>query len=48
MQVGIVDLRDIGIGNDDEREVSQGFDSVGESDGQEGECEVGRREERVF
>lgn len=38
--------RDIGVGDDNVREVAQGLDAVREADRKEGEREVGRGEER--
>lgn len=40
MDVVIVDARDVRVGYDDEREVAKGLDSVGKTDGKEGESEV--------
>ena len=45
MGVVVVDAADIGVGHDYEGEVSQGMEAVGQSDREEGEGEVGRREE---
>ena len=40
MNVIIIDARYIGIGDDDEWEVAEGLDTVGEADGKQGEGEV--------
>lgn len=45
MYVIVVDPGDVGIGDDDEREVAEGLDAVGETDRKEGEGEVCGREE---
>lgn len=40
MDVVVVDAGDVGIRNDDEGEVAESLDAMGETDGQEGEGEV--------
>lgn len=40
MDVVVVDAGDVGVRDDDEGEVAEGLDSVGQADGQEGEGEV--------
>lgn len=44
MQIIAIDFRDARIRYYDEREISKGFDSVGEANGEEIECEVRRGE----
>ena len=41
MDIVIVDAGDVGVRNDNEGEVAESLDSVGEADGQEGKGEVG-------
>ena len=41
VHVVVVDLGDVGVGDDDVGEVAEGFDAVGEADGEDGEGEVG-------
>ena len=45
MDVVVVDAGDVWIGDDNEWEVAEGLNSVGEADGQEREGEVGGGEE---
>ena len=45
MDVVVIDAGDVRVRDDDEGEVAQGLDSVGEADGKEGEGEVCRGEE---
>ena len=42
MDIVVVDLGDIGIGYDDERQVSKSLNSMGESGGEERQGEIGR------
>lgn len=41
MQIVVVDLGDIGIGDDDEREIAQSLDSMRQAGGETREGEVG-------
>lgn len=41
VDVVVVDAVDVGVRDDDVREVAEGLDAVGEADGDEGEGEVG-------
>lgn len=45
VEVVVVDAGDVGVGDDDVGEVAEGLDAVGETDGEEGEGEVGGCEE---
>ena len=45
MDVVVVDAGDVRVRDDDEGEIAEGLDSVGEADGEEGEGEVCRGEE---
>lgn len=47
MEVVVVDLRDVRIRDNNEREVSEGLDSMCESNWEEREGEVCRRKQRV-
>lgn len=48
MQVVVVDLGNVGVGDDNVREVLECLEAVGETNRREGECEVGRGQERSF
>lgn len=45
MYIVVVDAGDVRVRDDDEGEVAEGLDSVGETDGEEGEGEIRGGEE---
>lgn len=45
MNVIVVDARDVRVGYNDIRQVSEGLDTVGEADGEEAQGKVGGREQ---
>lgn len=48
MQVVVVDLRNVRVGDDNVREVLESLEAMGETNRGEGESEVGRRQKRSF
>jgi hypothetical protein len=48
VQVVVVDLRNVGVGDDNVREVLERLEAVGETNRSEGEGEVGRGQKRPF
>lgn len=48
VDVVVVDLANVGVGDYDVGEVAEGLDAVGEADREKGEGEVCRGEERLF